>query len=73
MALASFFSHGQAGPSLCGDQGLAVAKWKKLYDTLLSNKNRIYNCINDESRQKKKIMLIVNSRKRQGGMETDNV
>lgn len=54
MALASFFSHGQAGPSLCGDQGLAVAKWKKLYDTLLSNKNRIYNCINDESRQKKK-------------------
>lgn len=52
MALASFFSHGEAGPCLCGDQGLAVAKWKKLYDTLLSNKNRIYNCINDESSQK---------------------
>lgn len=53
MALASFFSYGQAGPCLCGDQVLAVAKWKKLYDTLLSNKNIIYHCINDERSKKK--------------------
>lgn len=73
LALASFSSHEEAGPCLCGDQGLAAAKWKKPYDTFLSNKNRIYNCINDESSQKKIIMLIVSSRKRRGGMETDNV
>lgn len=68
-ALASSSSLGEAGPGLYGDQWLAVAKCKKLYDTLLSDKNRIYNCISDERRQKQ-LCSQSTARKEQGETET---